>query len=352
MKSLIRTRLVLSLCLLQIPLISAMLEKDSVKWGLSERQGKRKTMEDAYTVRSLRLAPYESDASYFGLFDGHGGALAAQYAARFAGVSFAALLKEAIKLGVSPDDAIRSAFKELYSVLDNEIQRKFLRDGTTALSALLIGKELYVSWAGDTRLIVINKEGKLKVATEDHIPLRPTEFQRIEDKARLTKTCIVVQRSLFGEIYRQEQVSSKYGETLTLQAGQEVYHDGPWRLGGLSMSRSLGDRTLKKNEPLILAQPEVIKVSVEPGDIVVLGCDGVWDVLSNESVASLITYQNKFDISELQIVHEAPKTTRQEKFMKEAGSDEKLTILSRIVRDKAYGKGSSDNISVLMFQVP
>ncbi len=48
--------------------------KPSIEWGLSDRQGRRSTMEDAFVHEPYRVGT-EKSCAFFGLFDGHGGSL-------------------------------------------------------------------------------------------------------------------------------------------------------------------------------------------------------------------------------------------------------------------------------------
>jgi len=68
----------------------------------------------------------------------------------------------------------------------------------------------------------------------------------------------------------------------------------PARLDGvLALSRAFGDGRFKaeKGKPQedqrLSALPEVYELTAEPGDVVVLACDGVFDVLQSEEVAAL-----------------------------------------------------------------
>ena len=59
--------------------------------------------------------------------------------------------------------------------------------------------------------------------------------------------------------------------------------------GNLNLSRAIGDLRYKSNEQLpaaaqiISAQPDVTQTTLSPADsFLVLACDGVWDVMSNQ----------------------------------------------------------------------
>ncbi len=59
--------------------------------------------------------------------------------------------------------------------------------------------------------------------------------------------------------------------------------------GSLNLSRALGDMDYKQSKDLgpdaqmVTAVPEVRSLRLEPGDeFLILACDGIWDVLSNQ----------------------------------------------------------------------
>ncbi|XP_023214259.1 probable protein phosphatase 2C T23F11.1, partial [Centruroides sculpturatus] len=65
--------------------------------------------------------------------------------------------------------------------------------------------------------------------------------------------------------------------------------------GNLALSRALGDFVFKKNdkkppeEQIVTAYPDVVVREVTPDhEFIVLACDGIWDVLSNEDVVDFI----------------------------------------------------------------
>ncbi len=63
---------------------------------------------------------------------------------------------------------------------------------------------------------------------------------------------------------------------------------GRWRVEGvLAVSRAIGDINLK---PYVTCDPEIIHHSITPDDnYVILASDGLWDVMTNEEVGTLIT---------------------------------------------------------------
>jgi len=65
--------------------------------------------------------------------------------------------------------------------------------------------------------------------------------------------------------------------------------------GNLNLSRAIGDLMYKKNKELelkdqiITSYPEVMEVALEEEDeFMVLGCDGVWEIKSNQQVVDFV----------------------------------------------------------------
>ena len=95
---------------------------------------------------------------------------------------------------------------------------------------------------------------------------------------------------------------------------------GVWRVEGiLAVSRSIGDRMLKR---FVTGEPEVRKWTRSNKDnYVVLASDGVWDVLSNEEVGRITVEADDAQWA------------------------------SKTIMEAAYGRGSMDNICVLVIDL-
>lgn len=326
MKTLRRFLILAILIPVQTVQISAM-EKEAIPattiaWGLSERQGIRSTMEDAYAYGTLNLVPWAPAAHYFGMFDGHGGSKAAEFAAANAIEYFQQAYQEKLPQADAIEKSIGLAFVASHNKLDAEIQKLYASAGTTALSGLILGDELYLAWAGDTRAVVADAQGKIKAATTDHTPNSFAEKQRIVPA----------------------------GGIITVEPAK---HKPISRVGGLAVSRALGDKSTKeKTKPnVIIATPQIIKVIIKKGDIILVACDGLWDVMDNEQAMDLLMDTLKLNSEEIQSRYATSSDTLPSEKIEEAGNNEKLTLVARILRNRAYLKRSSDNISVMIIQV-
>ncbi|CAL8243492.1 unnamed protein product [Lota lota] len=136
--------------------------------------------------------------------------------------------------------------------------------GTTAVVALIRGKQLIVANAGDSRCVV-SEHGKAVDMSYDHKPEDELELARIKN------------------------------------AGGKVTMDGRVN-GGLNLSRAIGDHFYKRNknlppeEQMISAMPDVKVLTLhDDHDFMVIACDGIWNVLSSQEVVDFVSERIKPD---------------------------------------------------------
>jgi protein phosphatase 1L len=111
--------------------------------------------------------------SFFGIYDGHGGAKAAEFAAEN-------LDKNIIDEVMTRDEKeIDEAVKQGYLNTDSDFLKEDLRGGSCCVTALIRKGNLVVSNAGDCRA-VLSRGGVAEALTSDHRPSREDEKIRIE----------------------------------------------------------------------------------------------------------------------------------------------------------------------------
>jgi serine/threonine protein phosphatase PrpC len=103
--------------------------------------------------------------------------------------------------------------------------------------------------------------------------------------------------------------------------------------GHLAVSRGLGDfryksdRKLGVDEQKVTCSPDIYEMSdLEPGTLVVLACDGLWDVMSTEDVTSLVSSRVNDE------------------------SNHDLADIARDLVNTSLKKKSGDNVTVLLAQ--
>ncbi|KAI8340016.1 phosphatase 2C-domain-containing protein [Chlamydoabsidia padenii] len=220
-------------------------------YGLSSMQGWRFTMEDAHAA-VLKLD--DTDASFFGVYDGHGGSTVAEYTGN--------VLHNKVRSSPFFDKKeYRLALKDAFLTIDQDLKEdpNFAYDpsGCTAVTALLTpDKTLFVANAGDSRSI-LSINGQSKALSYDHKPMDRLESQRIVAAGGFVE---------FGRVN-----------------------------GNLALSRAIGDFEFKQNEHLpaeeqvVTCNPDIIEHQLtEDDEFIVLACDGIWDCMTNQEVIDYI----------------------------------------------------------------
>lgn len=123
--------------------------------------------------------------AFFGVFDGHGGSKAAEFAADN-------LEKNVLAELVRRDgDDIEEAVKHGYLNTDTDFLKEDFRGGSCCVTALIRNGNLVVSNAGDCRA-VMSRGGTAEALTSDHRPSREDERERIESLVRSSAKVLVL----------------------------------------------------------------------------------------------------------------------------------------------------------------
>ncbi|RVW70868.1 putative protein phosphatase 2C 59 [Vitis vinifera] len=254
-------------------------------YGYASSPGKRSSMEDFYETR---IDGVEGEiVGLFGVFDGHGGARAAEYVKQNL---FSNLIRHP-KFISDTKSAIADAYKHTDSEFLKSENNQNRDAGSTASTAILVGDRLLVANVGDSRAVIC-RGGNAIAVSRDHKPDQTDERQRIED------------------------------------AGGFVMWAGTWRVGGvLAVSRAFGDRLLKQ---YVVADPEIQEEKIDSSlEFLILASDGLWDVVTNEEAVAMI--------KPIPDPEEAAKRLMQEAYQR--GSADNITCV--VVRFLANQGGSS-----------
>jgi len=141
------------------------------------KRGRRGPMEDRYFAAVDRNDDGGYKNAFFGVFDGHGGSKAAEFAAMNLGNNIEAAMASAR----SGEDgcSMESAIREGYIKTDEDFLKEGSRGGACCVTALISKGELAVSNAGDCRA-VMSRGGTAEALTSDHNPSQANELKRIE----------------------------------------------------------------------------------------------------------------------------------------------------------------------------
>ncbi|KAF0682948.1 Aste57867_24961 [Aphanomyces stellatus] len=228
---------------------------NGVSYGVSCMQGWRATMEDAHISRTS--IPAFDGCSVFAVFDGHGGKLVADESA----IKLIDFLEKQ-EVNGKDTEQIGAALSRAFLELDEEhrklkqIQTGEDHSGCTAIASFVNDTHIIVANSGDSRGVLATDGGVVPMSY-DHKPNNPGERQRIENA---------------GGAVRNNRVN-----------------------GDLAVSRALGDFVYKQRGDL---RPEEQQVSAEPdvkiearskdNEFLLLACDGIWDVMSNEDACAYV----------------------------------------------------------------
>jgi len=249
-------------------------------------QGKKDTQEDRY-FQHVRMGKL---GTAFGVFDGHGGVQSAEYAVKHLPNNIIRCFQKhaASTRRDSGLDTKRllGAMEEAFPLTDAELlhfaRRKGFKDGTTALFLLIAGTELdnltlFTAHVGDCRAVLC-RGGHAVRLTQDHRPDRKDEQKRIKDAG--------------GGVFQVSGIwrcTTGWGAARALDA-RTAFKESDNHLY-LSCSRTFGDPDLKANadRPILSNQPDLGCQRLTADDLfVVLACDGVWDVLDDQTVVDIV----------------------------------------------------------------
>jgi len=278
-----------------------------LRYGLSSMQGWRIEMEDAHSA-VIGIPDQKDSVSWFAVFDGHAGSRVSAHCSHHlldcirASDDFTCSLQQEHSLSMDEVMAgvkkgILKGFLELDEKLRKipEVASGEDKSGTTAVGALITDKYVIIANCGDSRgVCCVN--GKPALATQDHKPSNDIEKERIQNA----------------------------GGSVMIQRVN----------GSLAVSRALGDFEYKNvdgkapTEQLVSPEPEFyIKERYSDKDeFLVLACDGVWDVMTNEDICEFISARMKV-------------------------CDNLETICNEVI-DTCLYKGSRDNMSIIIIAFP
>ncbi|KAL1216501.1 putative protein phosphatase 2C 1 [Cardamine amara subsp. amara] len=254
------------------------------------QQGRKGINQDAMIVWEDFMS---QDVTFCGVFDGHGphGHLVSRKVRDSLPVKLMSFMnsikskqngtrtskpvsQEAVKEESTEEDKLNflweEAFLKSFNAMDKELRShpnlESFCSGSTAVTIIKQGSNLFMGNIGDSRAILGSKDSNDSMAavqlTVDLKPDLPREAERI-------KQC--------------------KGRVFALQDEPEVprvwlpFDNAP----GLAMARAFGDFCLK--EYGVISTPEFShRVLTDRDQFIVLASDGVWDVLSNEEVVEVV----------------------------------------------------------------
>ena len=292
--------------ILSIPVTAQHLQRkhsSHLQAGFAEMQGWRDDHEDAHVIETA-WGGDNTERGLFVVFDGHGGTSAADFGSVYLPLKMstknALSDEEIVQYFIDCDEAYRASPDNkagaAVCMVTTERQsngkykirfanagdsRAILVSTATPLPEEISSRSLYenlhkkrdselaghpehMNLGDGLHFISDDFDCGVKLSTIDHKPNHPSEQARIE------------------------------------AAGGFVSNDTPARLQGmLALSRMIGDFNYKQNPSLTHATqmgsciPEIFTAEAAEGDIVVLACDGIFDVFSNNELARQVRLRIK-----------------------------------------------------------
>ena len=260
---------------------SQVLIEQSIQASASSMQGYRREMEDTHIMDALA-----QDHFVFGVFDGHGGVGAAEWIEQ----EFAPLLRDSSEwltyMASQSLTDLKIALTNCFARLDEDMRtfQSIGNSGCTATVVVITPLYIICANAGDSRAVMSCSQNTTIALSHDHKPENPDERARIEKHGGLV-------------------VNNRVN-------------------GNLAVSRGFGDFDLK---PMVSCEPEFevrLRKHFED-EYVIIACDGLWDVLSNEDA-----------------------TAEVRKIIAEGETN--VSLISEEMVEQAFLRGSTDNISAIV----
>lgn len=164
--------------------------------------------------------------------------------------------------------------------------------GTTATMIVLVSDTITIAHVGDSRAVLVNRNGKVRSLCEEHRLNRRDEQERVERAGGLV-----------------------------------INSSGTPRVNGvLALSRAIGDEKYKE---FIIAQPEISTIHlVGNEEFLIVASDGLWDVVSDESCAEIVwKILNKKKIDSSSAEEQAAKALTQYAWDQGSNDDASVIVL-------------------------
>ena len=252
----------------------------------------------------------ENTIHFFGLYDGHRGDYTSQY---LKDTLHNTILQNIPILISKPFSFITNAFNKIDNYLYTQCEKKFNeiepydKSGSCAHIFISFNNKIFIANCGDSRSIISVNMGKtISQLSIDHKPNLKSEKKRID-------LC-------GGKIVQNEE---------TLNIPRIIP-------GGLNVARTIGDFQIKSPltggiKEMIISTPDIIEIDIKKEiDFILIGCDGIYDKLTNKEITQIIFSSVKRCLSA------------------NIPFNQMLSVIGRNIISKAIDNGSRDNLSLIL----
>ena len=218
----------------------------------SYKEDQNRTYKDSMEDKGKSIDNFNSktNQALFCLFDGHGGDLVARYLQK----NFDSVYKKNLESNGEIENTLKITFRDI----DHQIQKcDYITMGSTGCIVHIIKEnssslKIYCANVGDTRCSLISRVS-IKRLSYDHKGSDPVEKDRI------------------------------------MKSGGTIINDRV--MGQLMLTRAFGDFEFKNFG--VRVEPHIQVITIDPEEksqFLIIGCDGIWDVLSEEDIQQIIMF--------------------------------------------------------------
>lgn len=264
--------------------------------GWAEAQGRRAEMEDGFVF--VDGYGTSQSSAYFAVYDGHGGRNVVDYVSNVLHVNVLEEVRRHNDILVGLPEAFRRTDQEMLQLGINS-------SGCTVCVCVLLqegsSRTVYTAALGDSRAVISRQNTAIRMSSmTDHKATDSIEQKRV------------------------------------LEAGGHIIND---RVNGiLAITRAMGDFLLKMPmlvNDVVSNQPDICSLTLtESDDFVILACDGLWDVMTDQQAVDLVVQS----LQDMQ--HFMPELQAQGRSVAE--------ILAEMLVQEALWKGTEDNVSCVV----
>ena len=275
--------------------------------------------EDRVSVNSLVKKPSSSKIkswpkiSYFAIFDGHGG----EECSEFLKNNYLNYLIEnknfPFDIKISMIETCQKIEEDFFKQKCSDNLEESDKSGSCALIAVIFDNKIYIANIGDSRAIMSMNGGvKIKQLTTDHKPENIKEYERAIKNG--SKIYLDDNDEVDRDISKLNFVKDKADLEKKIEIKQKNTEEKIFRVypSDLAVMRTIGDIKAKKKEfgalpGTVINTPDIFVYDLNGSvDFIVMGCDGIFDDLSNQEIinAAWLVFKNRgkeknYDINEL-----------------------------------------------------
>lgn len=289
-------------------------------------QGKRNHMEDFFDIGyqmkpcdQIRPNEWPYEYFYFGIFDGHGG----REAANFAKQHLLTNITGQKDFWSQQDDdvmrAIRNGFAQTHSAMKKVMptwprSNRILPStaGTTASIIFIKNGKFYTGHVGDSRIVISQEHPETKQwisnqLTDDHKPESKEETERIQRAGGEVRNKIGVHRVVWKRPLLKQSIECKLqfqkdpdfeenAKKVSSYPIAESFVDSYQTIPFLAIARSLGDfwsLNPYSGQYIVSPEPDVACRPIQPNDsCILLATDGLWNIMNSTYAVRILQELN------------------------------------------------------------